>query len=84
MEVIITLAIGLVIGVVTKLLVPGRNPGNLFPFALVGVAGAFVGSYTGQGMGMFQIGSGLHYTVAAVGALVGVITIIDVIRPKAL
>jgi uncharacterized membrane protein YeaQ/YmgE (transglycosylase-associated protein family) len=42
------LVIGLVIGAVAKLLMPGRDPGGCIITILLGIVGAFVGSYLGQ------------------------------------
>jgi len=42
------LVVGLIVGVCAKLLVPGRDPGGIIVTALIGVAGAFVGSFIGR------------------------------------
>ena len=46
--IIATLVIGLVIGAVAKLLMPGRDPGGCIITILLGIAGAFVGTWLGQ------------------------------------
>jgi uncharacterized membrane protein YeaQ/YmgE (transglycosylase-associated protein family) len=43
-----TLIIGLVIGAVAKLLMPGRDPGGCIITILLGIAGSFVGTWIGQ------------------------------------
>jgi uncharacterized membrane protein YeaQ/YmgE (transglycosylase-associated protein family) len=45
--IIATLIIGLVIGAIAKLLMPGRDPGGCI-IALLGIAGSFVGTWLGQ------------------------------------
>ncbi len=43
-----TLIIGLVIGAIAKLLMPGKDPGGCIITMLLGVAGAFVGTWIGK------------------------------------
>ena len=45
------LLIGLVVGAIAKLLMPGRDPGGCIVTILLGIAGAFVASYLGQAVG---------------------------------
>ena len=46
--IIATLIIGLVIGAIAKLLMPGRDPGGCIITILLGIAGSFVGTWIGQ------------------------------------
>jgi uncharacterized membrane protein YeaQ/YmgE (transglycosylase-associated protein family) len=46
--IIMILVIGLVIGAVAKLLMPGKDPGGCIITILLGIAGAFVGTWIGQ------------------------------------
>ena len=43
-----TLLIGLVVGAIAKLLMPGNDPGGFIITMLLGVAGAFVGTWLGK------------------------------------
>ena len=43
-----TILVGLVIGVIAKLLMPGRDPGGCIITILLGIAGAFVGTWIGK------------------------------------
>ncbi|MEO6872407.1 MAG: GlsB/YeaQ/YmgE family stress response membrane protein [Chthoniobacterales bacterium] len=43
-----TLIIGLVIGAIAKLLMPGKDPGGCIITMLIGIAGAFVGTWLGR------------------------------------
>jgi uncharacterized membrane protein YeaQ/YmgE (transglycosylase-associated protein family) len=40
--------VGLVIGAIAKLLMPGRDPGGCIITILLGIAGAFVGTWIGR------------------------------------
>ena len=46
--IITTLCIGLVVGVIAKLLMPGRDPGGCIITILLGIAGSFVGTWIGR------------------------------------
>ena len=61
---------GLIVGVVAKLLMPGRDPGGMIVTVLLGIAGAIVGGFLGRTMGLYgpQDAAGLFMSVA--GAIV--------------
>ena len=56
MGIIWTLLIGLVIGAVAKLLMPGKDPGGIFITMAIGIAGSIVATYAGRAMGWYQEG----------------------------
>jgi uncharacterized membrane protein YeaQ/YmgE (transglycosylase-associated protein family) len=70
MGIIWTLIIGLLAGIVAKLLMPGRDPGGFIITMLLGVAGAFVATYLGQAIGWYQAGQGAGFIGAVVGAVI--------------
>ncbi|QGV79112.1 GlsB/YeaQ/YmgE family stress response membrane protein [Streptomyces ficellus] len=45
MDILSWIILGLVAGVIAKVLLPGRDPGGLIGTTLIGVAGAFVGGW---------------------------------------
>ncbi|PYI89079.1 MAG: GlsB/YeaQ/YmgE family stress response membrane protein, partial [Verrucomicrobia bacterium] len=49
-----TLVIGLIIGAVAKLLMPGRDPGGCLVTILLGIAGALVAGYLGRAIGWYE------------------------------
>ena len=63
------LFIGLVIGVIAKLLMPGRDPGGCIITMLIGIAGSFVASYLGQKLGWYQSGEPAGFIASVVGAM---------------
>ena len=69
MGLIITLIIGLFIGIVAKLLTPGRNPSGFFITALLGIAGSFVASYLGSALGYYSPGQPAGFLASVVGAM---------------
>ena len=53
---------GLIVGALAKLIMPGRDPGGIIVTILIGIAGAFVGGLIGSMLGLgpvegFNIGS---------------------------
>ncbi len=67
---ITTIVIGLVIGVVAKLLMPGRDPGGCIITILLGIAGSFLAGYLGQAMGWYQPGQPAGFIFSVVGAMI--------------
>jgi uncharacterized membrane protein YeaQ/YmgE (transglycosylase-associated protein family) len=63
------LIIGLVIGAIAKLLMPGRDPGGCIVTILLGIAGALVATYLGQAVGWYQPGQTAGFIGAVVGAM---------------
>lgn len=70
MGIIWTLIIGLLAGIVAKLLMPGRDPGGFIITILLGIAGAFLATYLGQAVGWYQAGEGAGFIGAVVGAVI--------------
>jgi uncharacterized membrane protein YeaQ/YmgE (transglycosylase-associated protein family) len=48
MHILWTIVIGLVVGAIAKLLMPGKDPGGFIVTILLGIAGAFVGTWIGR------------------------------------
>ena len=65
-----TLLIGLLAGIVAKLITPGKDPGGFIITTLLGIAGAFVATYLGQKIGWYQMGQSAGFIGAVVGAVV--------------
>jgi uncharacterized membrane protein YeaQ/YmgE (transglycosylase-associated protein family) len=70
MHLIWTLIIGLIIGAVAKLLMPGKDPGGFIITILLGIAGAFVATFLGRAMGLYQEGSGAGFIASVIGAMI--------------
>lgn len=43
-----TAIIGLIVGALAKLIMPGRDPGGIIVTALLGIVGSFVGTFIGR------------------------------------
>jgi uncharacterized membrane protein YeaQ/YmgE (transglycosylase-associated protein family) len=70
MNIIGWILFGLVVGIVGKLLMPGRDPGGFILTILLGVAGALVGGFVGQSLGFYQEGEPAGFLMAVVGSIV--------------
>lgn len=71
MYILWTLIVGLVVGALAKLIMPGRDPGGIIVTMLIGVAGAFVARYLGRAFGMYRTADmGPGILAAIVGALI--------------
>lgn len=68
MQLLYTLAIGLVIGAVAKLLMPGKDPGNWLVTILLGISGSFVGTIVGKALNFYQDGEAAGFLMSVVGA----------------
>ena len=68
--------LGLVVGVLAKWIMPGKDPGGLIVTTLLGVAGAFVGGYLGSLVGLGSVsGFNLRSLLLAVGGAVLVLLV---------
>jgi uncharacterized membrane protein YeaQ/YmgE (transglycosylase-associated protein family) len=61
---------GLVIGVIAKLLMPGRDPGGFIVTVLLGIAGALLGGFIGRAMGFYGPGQSAGWMMSIAGAIV--------------
>jgi uncharacterized membrane protein YeaQ/YmgE (transglycosylase-associated protein family) len=61
---------GLIIGVIAKLLMPGRDPGGFIITILLGIAGMFLGSFIGRAVGFYKPGQPAGWIVSILGALI--------------
>lgn len=61
---------GLIVGIVAKFLMPGRDPGGFIITTLLGIAGALVGGFLGQMLGLYGEGDQAGYIMAVLGSIV--------------
>ena len=82
MWIIGTIIIGLLAGIVAKLLMPGRDPGGFIITTLLGIAGAFLATWLGQAVGWYEQGEAAGFIGAVVGAII-ILVIYRFIRRRA-
>lgn len=76
MHIIVTIIIGLLVGIVAKLLMPGRDPGGFIITALLGIVGAIVATYLGRALGLY----GPNQAAGFIGAVVGAVILLAIYR----
>jgi len=64
------LIIGLVVGALAKLIMPGKDPGGIIVTMLLGIAGAFLGGWIGRAVGLYQEGQGAGIIMSLIGAII--------------
>ena len=70
MYVIGWIVFGVIVGIVAKFLMPGRDPGGFIITTLLGVVGAVVGGYLGRALGFYAPGEPAGFLMAVLGAVV--------------
>ena len=73
---------GLIAGVVAKLLMPGRDPGGFIVTIVLGVAGALLGGFVGQTLGLYREGEAAGFLMSVVGAILLLVLYRMFMRPK--
>jgi uncharacterized membrane protein YeaQ/YmgE (transglycosylase-associated protein family) len=53
MSILLWVLFGLVVGVIAKLLTPGRDPGGFIVTVLIGIGGALLGGFIGRAIGLY-------------------------------
>jgi uncharacterized membrane protein YeaQ/YmgE (transglycosylase-associated protein family) len=74
---------GLIVGVIAKLVMPGPDPGGIFITILLGIGGAFVGGYVGSFLGLGSVtGFNLGSLLLAVGGAVLILILYRTIKKR--
>lgn len=60
---------GLIVGIIAKLIMPGRDPGGIIVTMLLGIAGALLGGWIGRAMGWYEPNEAAGFIVATLGAI---------------
>ncbi|MDQ3198052.1 MAG: GlsB/YeaQ/YmgE family stress response membrane protein [Verrucomicrobiota bacterium] len=69
MSIIWTLLIGLVVGAIAKLIMPGKDPGGFIITILLGIAGAFLAGFLGRAMNWYAEGEPAGLIASVIGAI---------------
>ena len=70
MEILYTILIGLVVGIVAKFLMPGKDPGGFIITTLIGIAGAVLAKFIGQAMHWYTAGESAGFIASIFGAII--------------
>ncbi|HKX32586.1 MAG TPA: GlsB/YeaQ/YmgE family stress response membrane protein [Blastocatellia bacterium] len=75
-EILMTGLFGLIVGVIAKLILPGKDPGGVFVTALIGIAGSFVGTFIGRSL----MGFGRYYQAKWLMSIAGAVVLLVIYR----
>lgn len=70
MGIISAIVIGLIVGLVARLMKPGDDSMGWIKTILVGIGGSLIATYGGQALGLYQAGQGAGFIGSVVGAVV--------------
>lgn len=70
MHFIWSILIGFIVGLAARALMPGPNPMGFILTTILGVVGALVATFLGQGLGWYAEGSGAGFIASVVGAMI--------------
>jgi len=69
MHILITLIVGLIVGALAKVLMPGKDPGGIIITMLLGVAGAFIAGMIGHALGWYESKEAPGIIASIIGAV---------------
>ncbi|HJS84441.1 MAG TPA: GlsB/YeaQ/YmgE family stress response membrane protein [Acetobacteraceae bacterium] len=62
--------IGLIVGALAKLIMPGRDPGGIIVTILLGIGGSLFATWIGQAVGWYRPGQGAGFIASVIGAII--------------
>jgi uncharacterized membrane protein YeaQ/YmgE (transglycosylase-associated protein family) len=70
MEFIGWIFFGLIVGIIGKLLMPGRDPGGFVITIILGIAGALLGGFIGRSLGLYREDDPVGFIMAVIGSII--------------
>jgi uncharacterized membrane protein YeaQ/YmgE (transglycosylase-associated protein family) len=64
-----TIIFGLIVGVIAKMMMPGKDPGGIIITILLGIAGSVLGRWVGQALGFYGPDEAAGFLMSLVGAV---------------
>jgi uncharacterized membrane protein YeaQ/YmgE (transglycosylase-associated protein family) len=61
--------IGLIVGALAKLIMPGKDPGGIIVTILIGIAGSLIATFLGRALGWYRQGEGAGFVMSLLGAI---------------
>lgn len=62
--------VGLVVGALAKLVMPGRDPGGIIVTILLGIAGSVIAGVIGRAVGWYATGEATGFIASTIGAII--------------
>jgi uncharacterized membrane protein YeaQ/YmgE (transglycosylase-associated protein family) len=70
MHVLWMIIVGLIVGALAKLIMPGRDPGGIIITILIGIAGSLVAGFLGRAVGWYREGDPVGFIASVIGAVI--------------
>jgi uncharacterized membrane protein YeaQ/YmgE (transglycosylase-associated protein family) len=70
MHILVTIIVGLIVGAIAKLVMPGKDPGGIIITILLGIAGSFIAGFIGHALGWYEVGDGPGIIASIIGAVI--------------
>lgn len=64
------LLVGLIVGIIAKFMMPGKDPGGFIITALLGIAGSLIANFVGMRMGMYGENEPAGFIASVIGAVI--------------
>ncbi len=64
------IVVGLIVGAIAKLLMPGRDPGGIIVTMLLGIGGSVVAGFLGRAIGLYEQGEPVGFIASVIGAII--------------
>jgi uncharacterized membrane protein YeaQ/YmgE (transglycosylase-associated protein family) len=81
MSIIWTILVGFVVGLLAKMLTPGRDPAGFFITAAIGIAGSLLATFGGQALNLYRAGEPAGFVGSLIGAII-LLVIYHLVRRK--
>ena len=76
MHIIATIVIGLIVGALAKLVMPGKDPGGVIITILLGIAGSFIAGMLGHAFGWYEP----HEAPGIIASILGAVLLLGIYR----
>ena len=83
MHIIYMLVIGLVVGALAKLVMPGRDPGGVIVTILIGLAGSLIAGFIGREMSWYGANQGAGFIASILGAVLLLVGYRAIVKARA-
>ena len=64
------IVVGLIVGAIAKLVMPGNDPGGMIVTILLGIAGSVVAGFLGRSMGWYAAGEPVGFIASVIGSII--------------
>ncbi|MGQ0537805.1 MAG: GlsB/YeaQ/YmgE family stress response membrane protein [Gemmatimonadaceae bacterium] len=64
------IVVGLIVGALAKLVMPGRDPGGIIVTILLGIGGAILGTFVGRALGFYAAGEAAGWIMSILGSII--------------